>query len=103
MFEVGAANGNGLLSATDGGRHCRRKYVFVEERRHTDASWLSFNLHLPSVDMSCTFLPEVVHPEDGRKLAHEPDSVLLLRGELLGQVLGDKPVTHIFVQVLVTI
>lgn len=31
--------------------------------------------------MSCTFLPEIVHPEDGRKLAYEPNSVLLLRGE----------------------
>ncbi|KAK9893913.1 type II 3-dehydroquinate dehydratase [Cystobasidium minutum MCA 4210] len=30
--------------------------------------------------MSCTFLPEIVDPADGRKLTHEPNSVLLLRG-----------------------
>lgn len=32
--------------------------------------------------MSCTFLPEVVDPADGRKQKFEPNSVLLLRGKL---------------------
>lgn len=32
--------------------------------------------------MTCTFLPEIVNPQDGQKKPREPNSVLLLRGEV---------------------